>query len=197
MKYRSGEGNMIINDKVVTSIQIGFENMEYFTIPVECVEYLDLKKVKADECEIDCLIVDKGKIVNGWGSETSSFAQRVKQYNDITTIVFVCEDGGKYTQKVVWYYGEVEGMSYQYSENNEYQETNFYSYKEVEFSIHKANKTYKLGEVLSIGIYKDTIFEDEFEIKYLSSNGTLYVLGAIQPVHLTLEILNTKFTKVD
>ena len=56
---------------------------------------------------------------------------------------------------------------------------------------------YTIEDVLSIGIDNPTKFEDEFGIIYEATNGTLYVLGAIQPVHLTLEILNTKFTKVD
>lgn len=192
MGHNLKEEEMIINDKLVTSVQIGFENLEYYTIPVECIQHLELKDLGEGECEISCRIIDNGKIVNGWGDTENSFAQRVKQYDDITDIAFICEDKSKFIYESIWY------LDNDYpDENNAYQKTIFHSYKEVEFSIAKHNKTYTIKEVLNIGMSKEAIFQDEFEIKYSSDKGSLFQVGIAQQVYLTLDILNAKFTKVD
>lgn len=196
MKYNPKE-ELFINNKLVTSVQIGFENLEYYTIPIECIQHLELKDLGEGECEISCRIIDNGKIVNGWGDTENSFAQRVKQYDDITDIAFICEDKSKIIYEPIWHYGEDDKYSYRYDENNAYQKTTFHSYEEVEFSIAKHNKIHTAKEVLSIGMNKETIFEDEFGIKYSSDKGSLFQVGTAEQVYLTLDMLNAKFTKVD
>lgn len=197
MGHNLKEEEMIINDKLVTSVQIGFENMEYYTIPVECIQHLELEQLENGKCEISCHIIDNGKIDNSWGERDLTFAQRTNKYNDVTNIAFICEDGTQYEFSPVWYHDENDEYWYQYDQTNEYQKTTFHSCKEVEFSIVKHNKIYTTKEVLIIGMNKETIFEDEFEIKYLSKGGALFLLEDTQPVNLSLDILNAKFTKVD
>lgn len=194
MKHNPND-KMFINNKLVTSVQIGFENMEYYTIPVECIQSLQFEDLGQGKCEISCHIIDNGKISNGWGDTENSFAQRVSQYPDITDITFICEDKSKVDYTTVWYCGDEENPYY-VDENNAYQNTTFHSYKEVEFSISKRNKIYTIEEVLSAGMDKEVIFEDEFEIKYSSDKGCLFQVGTGQQVYLTLDILNAKFTKV-
>lgn len=183
--------------KNVVAIYIGFENMEGYTIPSECIQRLTFKRLEEKICEFSCHVVDNGKIDSSWGDNKSTFAQRVSEYNDITSITFICEDGTEYGYSTVWYYGENEEDWYKYDQINEYQKTTFHSYKEVEFSIAESNKVYTVEEVLSIGMIKETIFEDEFGIKYLSKDGALFLLGTTQPVYSSLDILNAQFTKVE
>lgn len=197
MKYEPKEEEMFINDKLVTSVQIGFENMEYYTIPVECIQYLQLEQLENGECEISCHIIDNGEIDSSWGERDSTFAQRIKKYNDISDVTFICEDGTEHYCKTVWYFSDNKLDWYKQGEVNEYQKTTFHSYKEVEFSITKRNKIYAIKEVLNIGMDKEVIFEDEVGNKYSSDKGSLFQVGTGQQVYLTLDILNAKFTKVD
>lgn len=182
--------------KNVVAIYIGFENMEGYTIPSECIQRLTFKRLEEKICEFSCHIIDNGKIDSSWGDKESTFAQRANKYNDITDITFIYEDGTQYEFSPVWYYGENDEYWYQYDQTNEYQKTTFHSYKEVEFSIAKHNKVYTVAEVLSIGMNKETIFEDEFEIVYKAKGGMLFIVNVDEPVRLSLDILNAQFTKV-
>ena len=78
-----------------------------------------------------------------------------------------------------------------------YQKTTFHSYKEVEISVAKSNNTYTIGEVLSIGTYEPTLFKDEFEIVYKAKDGFLFTVDEEVPVRISLDIINTEFTKVE
>lgn len=197
MKHNLKEEMMFINNSVVNSIHIGLENMDSYVIPIECFEYLDFKPLGDNKCELSCRIIDNGKINNSWGEEKTTFAQRVNGYQDITDIIFICEDGSKYQYETVWYYGVNDEEWYKYDQINLYQKTTFHSYKEVEISVAKSNKTYTIEEVLSIGTYEPTLFKDEFEIVYEAKDGFLFTVDEEQPEVLTLDILNAEFTKVE
>ena len=198
MKYNLKEEEMVIDNSVVKSIHIGFENMEGYTIPVECFEYIEINPLEEKVCELSCRVVDNGEIdYCSWGDGKSTFAQRVSEYRDITDVTFVCEDGSKRRYEPVWYYGANDEEWYQFDQINMYQKTTFHSYKEVEISVAKSNKTYIIGEVLSIGTYEPTLFKDEFEIVYKAKDGFLFVVDEEQPMVLSLDILNAEFIKVD
>lgn len=197
MKYNLKEEEMVIDNSVVKSIHIGFENMEGYTIPVECFEYIEINPLEEKVCEFSCRVVDNGKIDGSWGDKESTFAQRVNKYDDITNVAFVCEDGSRHTYETVWYYGENDEEWYQFDQINMYQKTTFHSYKEVEISVAKSNNTYTIGEVLSIGTYEPTLFKDEFEIVYKAKDGFLFTVDEEQPMVLSLDILNAEFIKVD
>lgn len=197
MKCNLKEEEMIINGSVVKSIHIGLGNMESYAIPIECFEYIEINPLEEKVCEFSCRVIDNGKIDSSYADKGSTFAQRVSKYNDITDITFVCEDGSEHRYETVWYYGTNDEEWYKFDQVNLYQKTTFHSYKEVEISVAKSNKKYTLGEVLSIGTYEPTLFEDEFGITYKAKDGFLFVIDEEEPIVLSLDILNAEFIKVD
>lgn len=192
------EDGLAFESKKVVAIRVGFENMDAYLIPAECIKEIEITQLEdVYRAEFACRIVDNGKIKSKSRNKKLTFAQRVDEFADIAQIKFYCEDGSKHSSYPIWYYGESKNDYYRYDEENEYQEATFHSYNEVEFTICKSNKTYKIGEVLDIGKNEPTKFKDEFGIVYKAKEGLLFIMDSDEPVHLTLEILNTKFTKVD
>lgn len=191
-RYAIQQGEQI---DFIKSIGFGFENMEWYDVPIECFESLSINFLDFGKCEIDCHVIDNGGIeADSYGAEYT-FAQRVKKHKDVDCIRLNFENDDWLSFKPVWYFSDFE-YSWE-DENNAYQKTTFHSYKEVEFSIAKHNKIYTIEEVLSIGMNKETIFEDEVGIIYKAKGGSLFVMGDTTPLELSLQILNAKFTKVD
>ena len=187
-RYAIQQGRKI---KLIKSISFGFENMEWYDVPIECFESLSINSLDDDRCEIECHVIDNGEIeADSYGAEYT-FAQRVNKYNDIDCIRLDLEDEDYLALKPVWHFSD----NYWNSESA-YQKSIFNSYKDIEISIAKKNKTYTLEEVLKSE--DGSRFIDEEGVEFVVREGSLFMVAFSEtPLKVTLEILQTKFTKVD
>lgn len=187
-RYAIQQGRKI---KLIKSISFGFENMEWYDVPIECFESLSINSLDDDRCEIECHIIDNGEIeADSYGAEYT-FAQRVNKYNDIDCIRLDFKDEDYLALKPVWHFSD----NYWNSESA-YQKSIFNSYKDIEISITKKNKTYTLEEVLKSE--EGARFVDEEGVEFVAREGNLFMVAFSEtPLKVTLEILQTKFTKVD
>ena len=187
-RYAIQQGRKI---KLIKSISFGFENMEWYDVPIECFESLSINSLDDDRCEIECHVIDNGEIeADSYGAEYT-FAQRVNKYNDIDCIRLDLEDEDYLALKPVWHFSD----NYWNSESA-YQKSIFNSYKDIEISIAKKNKTYTLEEVLKSE--DGSRFIDEEGVEFVVREGSLFMVAFSEtPLKATLEILQTKFTKVD
>ena len=187
-RYAVQQGRKI---KLIKSISFGFENMEWYDVPIECFESLSINSLDDDRCEIECHVIDNGEIeADGYGAEYT-FAQRVNKYNDIDCIRLDFEDEDYLALKPVWHFSD----NYWNSESA-YQKSIFNSYKDIEISIAKKNKTYTLEEVMKSE--DGSRFIDEEGVEFVVREGNLFMVAFSEtPLKVTLEILQTKFTKVD
>ena len=177
--------------KIIKSISFGFENMEWYDVPIECFESLSINSLDDDRCEIECHVIDNGEIeADSYGAEYT-FAQRVNKYNDIDCIRLDFESDDYLALKPVWHFSD----NYWNSESA-YQKSIFNSYKDIEISIAKKNKTYTLEEVMKSE--DGSRFIDEEGVEFVVREGNLFMVAFSEtPLKVTLEILQTKFTKVD
>ena len=187
-RYAIQQGRKI---KLIKTISFGFENMEWYDVPIECFESLSINSLDDDRCEIECHIIDNGEIeADSYGAEYT-FAQRVNKYNDIDCIRLDFEDEDYLALKPVWHFSD----NYWNSESA-YQKSIFNSYKDIEISIAKKNKTYTLEEVMKSE--DGSRFIDEEGVEFVVREGNLFMVAFSEtPLKVTLEILQTKFTKVD
>ena len=187
-RYAIQQGRKI---KLIKSISFGFENMEWYDVPIECFESLSINSLDDDRCEIECHVIDNGEIgADSYGAEYT-FAQRVNKYNDIDCIRLDFEDEDYLALKPVWHFSD----NYWNSEST-YQKSIFNSYKDIEISIAKKNKTYTLEEVMKSE--DGSRFIDEEGVEFVVREGNLFMVAFSEtPLKVTLEILQTKFTKVD
>ena len=187
-RYAIQQGRKI---KLIKSISFGFENMEWYDVPIECFESLSINSLDDDRCEIECHVIDNGEIeADSYGAEYT-FAQRVNKYNDIDCIRLDLEDEDYLALKPVWHFSD----NYWNSESA-YQKSIFNSYKDIEISIAKKNKVYTLEEVMKSE--DGSRFIDEEGVEFVVREGSLFMVAFSEtPLKVTLEILQTKFTKVD
>lgn len=194
-RYAIQQGRKI---KLIKSISFGFENMEWYDVPIECFESLSINSLDDDRCEIECHVIDNGEIeADSYGAEYT-FAQRVDKYNDIDCIRLDFENDDYLALKPVWHFSDDHWNS-----ESTYQKSIFNSYKDIEISIAKKNKTYTLEEALKSE--DGAFFRDEVGHEYLvwknklmsKGEGGVLIGASVKRIPLTLEILQTKFTKVD
>ena len=187
-RYAIQQGRKI---KLIKSISFGFENMEWYDVPIECFESLSINSLDDDRCEIECHVIDNGEIeADSYGAEYT-FAQRVNKCNDIDCIRLDFEDEDYLALKPVWHFSD----NYWNSEST-YQKSIFNSYKDIEISVAKKNKTYTLEEVMKSE--DGSRFIDEEGVEFVVREGNLFMVAFSEtPLKVTLEILQTKFTKVD
>lgn len=187
-RYAVQQGRKI---KLIKSISFGFENMEWYDVPIECFESLSINSLDDDRCEIECHVIDNGEIeADSYGAEYT-FAQRVNKYNDIDCIRLDFENDDYLALKPVWHFSDNHWNS-----ESAYQKSIFNSYKDIEISIAKKNKVCTLEEVMkSEG---GSRFIDEEGVEFVVREGNLFMVAFSEtPLKVTLEILQTKFTKVD
>ena len=187
-RYAIQQGRKI---KLIKSISFGFENMEWYDVPIECFESLSINSLDDDRCEIECHVIDNGEIeADSYGAEYT-FAQRVNKYNDIDCIRLDFENDDYLALKPVWHFSD----NYWNSESA-YQKSIFNSYKDIEISITKKNKVCTLEEVMKSE--DGSRFIDEEGVEFVVREGNLFMVAFSEtPLKVTLEILQTKFTKVD
>ena len=192
-----------VNTQEIAEVEFVFENCECCTVPIECFKELSIKlleKYHDDElgkeyqiCEVNFHVVDNCQIEMDLYTH-DSFTQRVAKRHDIAQIIIEHTDGSQTNILPVWY---DDGRSY--FENNQYQQTELISYKEVKVSIAKSNKTYTLEEVLKSGHGSRFMLNNVvYEVKNGVLWGDTYENGEIyKVVPLSLEFLNAKFTKIN
>ena len=192
-----------VNTQEIAEVEFMFENCECCTVPIECFKELSIKpleKYHDDElgkeyqiCEVNFHVVDNCQIEMDLYTH-DSFTQRVAKRHDIAQIIIEHTDGSQTNILPVWY---DDGRSY--FENNQYQQTELISYKEVKVSIAKSNKTYTLEEVLKSGHGSRFMLNNVvYEVKNGVLWGDTYENGEIyKVVPLSLEFLNAKFTKIN
>ena len=187
-RYAIQQGRKI---KLIKSISFGFENMEWYDVPIECFESLSINSLDDDRCEIECHVIDNGEIeADSYGAEYT-FAQRVNKYNDIDCIRLDFENDDYLALKPVWHFSD----NYWNSESA-YQKSIFNSYKDIEISIAKKNKVCTLEEAMKSE--DGSRFIDEEGVEFVVREGNLFIVAFSEtPLKVTLEILQTKFTKVD
>ena len=187
-RYAIQQGRKI---KLIKSISFGFENMEWYDVPIECFESLSINSLDDDRCEIECHVIDNGEIeADSYGAEYT-FAQRVNKYNDIDCIRLDLEDEDYLALKPVWHFSDDHWNS-----ESAYQKSIFNSYKDIEISITKKNKVCTLEEVMKSE--DRSRFIDEEGVEFVVREGNLFMVAFSEtPLKVTLEILQTKFTKVD
>ena len=187
-RYAIQQGRKI---KLIKSISFGFENMEWYDVPIECFESLSINSLDDDRCEIECHVIDNGEIeADSYGAEYT-FAQRVNKYNDIDCIRLDFENDDYLALKPVWHFSDDHWNS-----ESAYQKSIFNSYKDIEISIAKKNKVCTLEEVMKSE--DGSRFIDEEGVEFVVREGNLFMVAFSEtPLKVTLEILQTKFTKVD
>lgn len=159
------------------------ENLEDVVVPKECFKYLKIKTFK-NKCEIEAHIIDNGSI-NGYLFDTKSPLQRLDYYNDIVYVYLELDNGKQLKYELVWYDENYNGQ------NNEYQKTKLFSYKELKLSVRKSNKTLSIKDVLKLK--EGTIVVDE--------NNNEYCVGidkdknkCLVDTYVTDKIIYAKFT---
>lgn len=187
-RYAVQQGRKI---KLIKSISFGFENMEWYDVPIECFESLSINSLDDDRCEMECHVIDNGEIeADSYGAEYT-FAQRVNKYNDIDCIRLDFEDEDYLALKPVWHFSDDHWNS-----ESTYQKSIFNSYKDIEISITKKNKVYTLEEVMKSE--DGSRFIDEEGVEFVVREGNLFMVAFSEtPLMVTLGILQAKFTKVD
>ena len=187
-RYAIQQGRKI---KLIKSISFGFENMEWYDVPIECFESLSINSLDDDRCEIECHVIDNGEIeADSYGAEYT-FAQRVNKYNDIDCIRLDFENDDYLALKPVWHFSDDHWNS-----ESTYQKSIFNSYKDIEISIAKKKKVCTLEEVMKSE--DGSRFIDEEGVEFVVREGNLFMVAFSEtPLKVTLEILQTKFTKVD
>lgn len=195
-----------VNTQEIAEVEFVFENCECCTVPIECFKELSIKpleKYHDDEldkeyqiCELNFHVIDNCQIEMEL-YDTQSFAQRVAQHHDIAQIIIKHTDGSQTNILPVWYED-----GHPYFEDNQYQQTELISYKEVKISIVKSNKTYKLEEVLKSNHGSRFMLNNVvYEVKNSVLWGDTYENGEIYKVVTVgldnLDIIKGQFTKID
>ena len=196
----------IVNTQEIAEVEFVFENCECCTVPIECFKELSIKpleKYHDDElgkeyqiCEVNFHVIDNCQIEMEL-YDTQSFAQRVAQHHDIAQIIIKHTDGSQSDILPVWYED-----GHPYFEDNQYQQTELISYKEVKISIAKSNKTYTLEEVLNSKHGSRFMLNNVvYEVKNGVLWGDTYENGEIYKVVTVgldnLDIIKGQFTKID
>lgn len=140
----------------IKTITFGLENLENVVIPKKCFKDLKITTFE-DKCEVEAHILDDGS-VDGYIFDTKSPLQRLNYYNDITHIYIILDDGDELTYKPIWCDEDYNG------ENNKYQKTKLFNYKEIKLSINKRNKKLSIKEVLKL--QNGTIVVDKYNNEY-------------------------------
>lgn len=195
-----------VNTQEIAEVEFVFENCECCTVPIECFKELSIKPLEKhhdDElgkeyqiCEVNFHVIDNCQIEMEL-YDTQSFAQRVAQHHDIAQIIIKHTDGSQTNILPVWYED-----GHPYFEDNQYQQTELISYKEVKVSIAKSNKTYTLEEVLNSKHGSRFMLNNVvFEVKNGVLWGDTYENGEIYKVVTVgldnLDIIKGRFIKVD
>lgn len=169
------------NKNDIKMVKIILENCETVWIPQNCFINFEAKYTN-DGYEIEAHIVDKGNL-DGYLFDTKSPLQRLHHRPDICSIELELVNGDDIDLDLVW-----NPENYQ---DNSFQNSQLFSYKELKLSINKYNRKFSIQEVLKLE--DGTVVIDEDNNEYLVCEDEDDHFKFLFNTYITDELLYSKF----